>query len=328
MALNLKAKIDDVVTDDLKKKVAAWWHGVDVADLDWPDAPADADVEDMEEDAPSAGPSLDPFSADYDLPHIIVAAQAIWGKGYMTPGGSDFMDEWGQQLSLNKEKSSAFIGSRLGGQAREIAKSTGSWVTGYERIPELVEAGADLANMAGMAKNATSEFFDPDNLSLPENKFHAVLSKEEFLFVADKGLMIDEIARSLKKNGLFMFTDYVSVDGAMEGKNLEDWFGSRLGPAHLWSEQDYVSKLEAANLDIHVNEDFSHRYVDFIAQAWGRYRDIVRSIKTGEESDEEKACLLHYVADAAEQWTRIATSLGSGELQIRRFLARKIGDSE
>ena len=323
MGLDLKAKIDDVVTPDLKKKVAAWWHGVDVDELDWPEAVID--------DGDAAGgmvsdeeAALDPFSAEYDLGHFIRVSQEVWGKGFTTPGGAGFIDEWGQQLSLNKEKSAAFFGSALGGQARELSKSTGCWVTGYERLPELVEEGADQANMAGMTKNASSEYYDPESLELDEDKFHAVVAKEEFTFVSDKGRMIDQIAGSLKANGLFMFTDYVSVNADASAGDLDGWFGTQLGSASLWTEQDYVSKLEAAGLDIHVNEDFSDRYAEFIASGWKRYRDIVTDLRVGSGSDQEKACLLHLVADAAEHWTRIAVSLGSGELQVRRFLARKV----
>lgn len=324
MALNLKSKVDDVVTPDLKKKVAAWWQGVDVEDLDWPEEEDSVEAFDEAEVGEKLGESVDPFSAQYDLSHFIVVSQEIWGKGFVTPGGPDFIDEWGQQLSLNKDKSSAFIGSGLGGQAREISKSTGSWITGYERIRELVEEGADQANMAGMAKNATSEVYDPETTEFPESKYDAILAKEEFIFIEDKARIIEQIAGSLKKKGLFMFTDYVSVDGDVPAPELEEMFGTLLGQPRLWTEKDYVSKMEDCGLDIHVNEDFSHRYVEFIGSGWSRYRDIVAGIKDGEESDQEKARLLHLVADAAEHWTRIATSLGSGDMQVRRFLARRV----
>ena len=323
MALDLKAKLDDVVTPDLKKKVAAWWHGVDVEDLDWPQEEL-VEALDEVDDADDGEESVDPFTAKYDLSHFIVVSQEIWGKGFHSPGGPEFMDEWGQQLSLNKDKSSAFFGSGLGGQAREISKTTGSWITGYDRIQELVEEGADQANMAGMAKNATSEIYDPAIIEFSDEKFHAVLAKEEFVFVEDKARLIEQIGSSLKKNGLFMFTDYVWVDEEVSVTDAEAMFGTLLGQPRLWREQDYVSKLESCDLDIHVNEDFSDRYVDFISSGWARYRNIVADIKNGPESDQEKARLLHLVADAAEHWTRIATSLGAGHIQVRRFLARKV----
>jgi SAM-dependent methyltransferase len=325
MGLNVKAKLDSAVNPDLKKKVAAWWQGVDVDDLEGWDNKSDLENSDEaepdQEAAPVAGP--DPFSTRYDISHLIVVSQKLWGAGFTSPGGNNFIEEWGQQLSLNKEKSTAFLGCGLGGQAREISKSTGSWVTGYDRHPEFVEEGADQANMAGMTKNATSAIYNPENPELPEKKYNAVISKEEFCFVDNKSGLLDSIKSSLKSGGLLLFTDYLAKGSDVTEDQLLGWFGDLQGKASLWTEVDYVSKLEACGLDIHVNEDFSDRYVEFIGSGWSGYREIVQDIKGGEDSDQEKACLLHCVADAAERWTRIAEALGSGQLEIRRFLARK-----
>lgn len=320
MTLNVKAKIDEVVTPDLKKRVAAWWQGVDVDDLDWED-PELHEEEAAEAEAPAEAPPAPEIVAD--MSHFIKVSEMLWGEGYVTPGGKNFIDLWGQQLSLNKEKSTAFLGAGLGGQARELNLSTGSWVSCFERHPELVEASADQSMMAGLAKKVASQYYDPEKIELEAGKFNAIVAKEEFTTIEDKKGAIEAVCAGMKTSGLFMFTDYVATAEELDTARLKQLFGDMRGTPGLWTEREYVDCLEAAGLDIHVNEELSDQYGAFINAAWGDYKSIVDKIKNGDETDLEKACLLKMIGISAELWTHVAVALESGEIQIRRFLARK-----
>lgn len=321
MGLNVKEKIDGVVTPDLKKKVAAWWQGVDVDDLDWADELGDdhgSGVEDLAE-AP-----VEAVEIPVEVSHYIKISEMLWGKGYVTPGGKSFIDLWGQQLSLNKEKSTAFLGAGLGGQARELNLSTGSWVTCFERHPEMIEVATDESMMAGLAKKVTSERYDPENLELEAGKYNAVVAKEEFTSIENKQGVIEAIANGMRSSGLFMFTVYTNKSTNMDQERLIQLFGEMQGTPALWTEEQYVESLEKAGLDIHVNEELSDQYVEFINAAWGEYRKIVDQIRDSDETDLEKASLLKMVGISAEQWTHISMALAAGDVQLRRFLARKI----
>lgn len=317
MAINVKAKIDGVVTPDLKRKVSAWWQGVDESDLDLPhDEGLDAEGDNPVEDA-------GPQEILTDISHYIKVSEMLWGEGYVTPGGKHFIDLWGQQLSLNKEKSTAFLGGGLGGQARELNLSTGSWVTCFERHPELVEASADQAMMAGLAKKVPSQYYDPETFELEAGKFNAIVAKEEFIGVDNKQHAIEAASAGMKVGGLFMFTEYVSASDNLDADRLMSIFGDLNGTPSLWTETRYVEALEAAGLDIHVNEELSDQYVGFINGAWAQFQSIVDNIKSGDETDLEKASLLKMIGISAELWTHLAMALDSGEIQLRRFLARK-----
>lgn len=322
MGLNVKEKIDGVVTPDLKKKVAAWWQGVGVDDLNWPEAVEDGEGAPLAEDAVEAAPEKVEISVE--LSHFIKVSQMLWGQGYVTPGGKSFIDLWGQQLSLNKEKSTAYLGAGLGGQARELNLSTGAWVTCYDRHPEMIALASDEAMMAGLAKKVTSEVYDPEKLELEAEKFSAVIAKEEFTTIENKQGVIEAISNGMKKSGMFMFTVYTANSPDLDSKKVKEMFGDMLGTPSLWTEKQYVECLESAGLDIHINEELSDKYVEFINGAWSRYRSIVDNIKNGDETDLEKASLLKMVGISAEQWTHISMNLAAGDLQLRRFLARKI----
>lgn len=321
MGLNVKEKIDGVVTPELKKKVAAWWQGVGVDDLDWPVEGAEGEglsSEDGDAEPEEAKPEI-----TVDLSHYIKVSEMLWGKGYVTPGGKHFIDLWGQQLSLNKEKSTAFMGAGLGGQARELNLSTGSWVTCFERHAELIEVAADESMMAGLAKKVTSQYYDPEKFELEAEKFSAVVAKEEFTTIENKQGAIEAIYGGLKRSGMFMFTVYTANSPDLDAEAVTKFFGEMQGIPNLWTEGQYVEAVEKVGLDIHVNEDLSDKYIEFINAAWGGYRTIVDKIKSSDETDLEKASLLMMVGISAEQWTHIAMALGAGDLQIRRFLARK-----
>lgn len=320
MALNVKAKIDGVVTPDLKKKVAAWWQGVDESDLNW------SDGEDLDgENSDVQGPVEETGPAEIltDISHFIKVSEMLWGEGYVTPGGKHFIDLWGQQLSLNKEKSTAFLGAGLGGQARELNLSTGSWVNCFERHPELVEASADQSMMAGLAKKVPSQYYDPETFELEASKFNAIVAKEEFTSVQNKQHAIEATSAGMKVGGLFMFTEYVAASENLDADRLMAMFGDQSGTPGLWTEAQFVESLESAGLDIHVNEELSDQYVTFINGAWADFQSIVDKIKNSDETDMEKASLLKMIGISAEQWTHLAMALDSGDVQLRRFLARK-----
>lgn len=320
MSLNVKAKIDGVVTPDLKKKVAAWWQGVDVSDLNWPEGEG-PDDEGIDGDDPIEDEG--PQEILTDISHYIKVSEMLWGEGYVTPGGKHFIDLWGQQLSLNKEKSTAFLGGGLGGQARELNLSTGSWVTCFERHPELVEASADQAMMAGLAKKVPSQYYDPETFELEVGKFNAIVAKEEFIAVDNKQHAIEAASAGMKVGGLFMFTEYVATSDNLDADRLISIFGDLNGTPTLWTEEQFVETLEGAGLDIHVNEELSDKYVTFINGAWAQFQSIVDKIKSSDETDLEKASLLKMIGISAEMWTHLAMALDSGEIQLRRFLARK-----
>ena len=120
-----------------------------------------------------------------------------------------------------------------------------------------------------------------------------------------------------------MFTEYVSASDNLDADQLMSIFGDLNGTPSLWTETQYVETLEAAGLDIHVNEELSDQYVGFINGAWAEFQSIVDNIKSSDETDLEKASLLKMIGISAELWTHLAMALGTGEIQLRRFLARK-----
>lgn len=308
MLADLKSKLGSVVTDDLRDKVLAWWRGEPVAAAD--DGGEDAAPEE------DLGPPFDPITA-----HVRIA-QAVWGKGYIGPGGEDFVVAWSEQLSLTREKSLAFLGLGLGGPARAISKVHGLWISGFDRHPHMVEMATEQAVMSGMAKKVTATPIDATTLDLPKAKFNAVMAKEEFCHYADKPAVLAAVHGCLRDLGLAIFTDWVVPKKADPAK-IAKWFHPVWGEAHLVTATDYRTMIEASGLDLRIAESLAPTYVKFITDAWMSYRPLIDEIRKGPETTAGKAQLLRVLADEAEMWTYRAEALARGELDVYRFLVMR-----
>lgn len=316
MLKSVKTKIDDVVTDEFRQKFSNWWNGTESES-----ASAVASGEDA-----SGSLTIKPVEVIVEQRHIYQVSEGIFGDGYLNPGGDEHMEEWGQQLSLTKEKSAGFVGASLGGAARDIAKSSGCWFAIFQPESELVAMATERMAAAGMAKKVSIESYAPGELALPEEKFNAVASKEAFWMLEDKEHVLAQIKTSVKPNGLIMFTDYLIGDPAAEADQQAKWFEHDSGEPHLWSEESYTAKLAELELELRIHEDVTAKFVEQTTEAWATgFERYVHMVRTGDESDAEKACLLKAVAGVAEMWTHRTQALAQGDLKVMRFLLRRGG---
>ena len=88
-------------------------------------------------------------------------AQLIWGGGFNSPGGVAMATELSQPLGLDNSSSMIELGAGMGGATREIAATTGAFVTAWKIDPELAEEGAVQADVVGLEKKASVLVLDP-----------------------------------------------------------------------------------------------------------------------------------------------------------------------
>lgn len=74
-------------------------------------------------------------------PERIALTDRLWGEGFATPGGAEYVIDFFQLLDLSEKRGLSNVGAGLGGPARVMTKEKGVWVTGLEALAELVEAG-------------------------------------------------------------------------------------------------------------------------------------------------------------------------------------------
>lgn len=307
---------DTRATPDWKRRFRAWWEGYE---LGRPDQPPEAD------------PPAPPPSRTRDIPHgnrsrfgkplwtatRIEVVEKIWGAGFSTPGGDDFIPYLVKPLGLNPAMSVLDLSAGLGGAARKMASTYGCWVTGLEASPFLAEAAMERSVKAGLVKQAPVSAYDPGAFRHAK-RFDCVFAKEFFAFVADREALTDGIEMCLKPKGQLLFTDYVYEKAAPPGPATRAWLENEPLEPHVLSVQEVVTSLQQRNLDLRITEDITDTHRSLVIQA-------IQTLTGFLEKHSMSAQTKLAVIDEVELWARRVAALQEG-LRCYRFFALKPGD--
>src|SRR5262249_50147452 len=108
----------------------------------------------------------------------ISVAEALWGEGFLFPGGHDEALRLAKPLGLSAASSLMFLGAGTGGAPRSITTELGVWVTGYECNAHLIEVANERSARAGLGRRAQVEPWDPSAPKLPPHYFHHAIAVE------------------------------------------------------------------------------------------------------------------------------------------------------
>ncbi len=137
------------------ERFKAWWEGYEYI---VPTPPEDKPAKTAEA---KPEPTLDtPAEAKLDralwTPERAEAAELIWGKGFIWPGGEAYFLELIKPFALNPAMSLLELSAGLGGGTRAVHAALGLWVTGLEPFPKLAELGMERSHMAGSPRRRRS----------------------------------------------------------------------------------------------------------------------------------------------------------------------------
>ena len=147
------------------------------------------------------------MSEDHYPPRLIAMLEAVWGEGFLSPGGPEEVERVLEGHDL-KGKSVLDIGCGAGGIDVALVASHGAgYVTGIDvedpvltRAREVV-AAKGLTSRIGLCKVA------PGPLPFPPGTFDVVFSKGSIIHIPDKMALMAEVARVLKPGGWFLASD-------------------------------------------------------------------------------------------------------------------------
>jgi SAM-dependent methyltransferase len=301
-----------------KKRLLAWWEGYDLPDSE--KAPEHAAPE-AKPDVPAGKPVLPGTNSRFGKPlwsaTRVQVVEKIWGSGFTSPGGDDFIPELVKPLGLNPAMSVLDLAAGLGGAARRMASQYGCWVTGLEGSPVLAKEAMERSVKAGMAKQAPVTHYDPESFRHPK-RFDCIFSKEAFFAVKNREGLNDAIEMSLKPRGQLLFTDYVFEKDEPRNAVIKEWLAKEpIEPFPLTVAQT-VSSLQQRNLDIRINEDVTDAHRILIMAAIQSLTDFLD--KHALDVETKLA-----VVEEVEHWARRVAALQSG-LRAYRFFALKLSD--
>jgi cyclopropane fatty-acyl-phospholipid synthase-like methyltransferase len=286
----------------LRDRLKAWWEGYDLVEKPQHralDLGLDHDVRYERE-------------REYWETSRLELVQRVWGEGFSSPGGADYIMNMVNFFGLDPAHSVLDLGAGLGGAARTMCENLGVWVTGLEPDADLVEAATALSVKAGMGKKVTIEQFDPDTFNMKAKSIDCVFSKEFLFSVKHKREFLEMVEILLKAKGQFLFTDYVYTQRHMPSGDIKVWIDNEPMGAHPWAMQDYQDVFAELHLDIRVTEDITDSFRSLVTQSWADYIDSLqrKGISPG---------MAPALVDEVEIWSRRIQAIETGDLRIMRF---------
>ncbi|MEM9045828.1 MAG: methyltransferase domain-containing protein [Pseudomonadota bacterium] len=146
---------------------------------------------------------------------IIAFLGALWGEGYMSPGGSDEVARVVNGLDL-RGLTILDIGSGAGGATIDLARHHGAGrVIGIDPEADACAAARRLAERAGVSDRVEIQLIEPGPLPFDDQSFDIVFSKDSIIHIPDKEWLSAEVFRVLKPGGWFAASDWmISHDDA------------------------------------------------------------------------------------------------------------------
>jgi phosphoethanolamine N-methyltransferase len=140
--------------------------------------------------------------------------EALWGEGYLSPGGPEEVDRVVEGLPL-AGKVLLDIGCGAGGVTLHLAEKHGlAHATGYDVERPVIEAARSHAAALGLCGRAHFVQVPPGPLPFPDAGFDVVFSKDALLHVPDKESLFAEIFRVLRPGGVFAASNWmIAHDG-------------------------------------------------------------------------------------------------------------------
>ena len=194
-----------------KVRFGAWWEGRDLqAELE--KQRVSEEVAKVVDDQPAPKPVEKKPEILWPSQRLRLA-QEIWGAGYTSPAGDDYILDLIKPFGINPKQSLLEVGAGLGGASRAIANKFDLWVTAFEAEPLLVKKGIEQATKVGLEKRAALSVFDPEQPDLKNKRYDCILARECFFTVKNKTDALKTLLESIKSRGQVLITDFMLPAG-------------------------------------------------------------------------------------------------------------------
>ncbi|RJG43795.1 methyltransferase domain-containing protein [Mesorhizobium sp. DCY119] len=135
--------------------------------------------------------------------------EALWGEGYLSPGGPGEVDRVVEGLSLGGRRI-LDIGCGAGGIALHFVENhDAGHVTGFDVEEPVIAVATKRAAERGLSARTKFVQAPPGALPFADASFDMVFSKDALLHVPDKHALFAEIFRVLKPGGVFAASNWM-----------------------------------------------------------------------------------------------------------------------
>jgi phosphoethanolamine N-methyltransferase len=250
--------------------------------------------------------------------HHIEFLEALWGDGYLSPGGPDEVDRVLDGIELTGS-TVLDIGCGSGGITVDLARRHGAGrVIGIDVEVPVCDHARARAERAGVADRVEIELVEPGPLPFAEASFDVVFSKDSIVHIPDKETMCRDVFRVLRPGGWFVASDWLIAHDDEPSPEMAAYIAAEALDFGMASPARYRRALAAAGF---VDVELRNR------NEW--YREVARDELdrlTGADHDRFVELLgADEVATQIRTWTAMVPVLASGEHCPHHFRARKPG---
>lgn len=254
-------------------------------------------------------------SQEYD-DDMVALLEAVWGEGFMSPGGTDEVDRYLQGVNL-AGSSVLDIGCGLGGVDVHLVKQhRAEKLTGIDIDPDLIERCERLARKHGITKQCVFIAVEPGPLPFSDASFDAVTSKDSIIHIADKDALATDVCRVLKPGGWFAASDWLAGYDGEPSPEMKAYIVAEGLDFGLASAKTYRVALEAAGF---VDIEIVDRNEWYRREA-RRERDQLRGALYDNLTKQVGSEFLEHEIDV---WDKMVVALDRGELRPTHLRCRK-----
>jgi 2-polyprenyl-3-methyl-5-hydroxy-6-metoxy-1,4-benzoquinol methylase len=240
---------------------------------------------------------------------------ALWGEGFLGPGGAEETLTLAKPLGLTEAHSVLNLGAGLGGATRALAVASGAWVTGYETDPDLARAAQALSEKHKLEKKAEVRHLDLANPQIRKGYYHHALALEALWRIPDKAAVIAALVGGVKPQGQVVLTDLaLGPPSPSAERAFQAWADLEGVTPCLAGEKATTGLLAKEGLDIRICEDITARHISQTVTAWAAF---VEELKRDRPS---RPFAIQVVAEA-ERCMRRIDLLRTGRLRLLRWHA-------
>jgi len=237
---------------------------------------------------------------------MIVMLEAIWGEGFLSPGGPDEVARVIGSHDLTG-KSVLDIGCGAGGIDIALVATHGAgFVTGIAVEDTVIAHARRLIDRAGLTPCIGLAKVASGLLPFPPGTFDVVFSKDSIVHIPDKAALMAEVFRVLKPGGWFLASDWLIGHDRTPSPEMAAYIAAEGLDFGMASPSRYNAAMEAAGF----------RAIETVSRnAWYREQARVELARLQGPLGEAAAKIVgaDFVAKNCGIWERIIPVLDSGE---------------
>jgi ubiquinone/menaquinone biosynthesis C-methylase UbiE len=236
---------------------------------------------------------------------MITMLEAIWGEGFLSPGGAD---EVARIVGAHNLAGASVLDIGCGAGGIDVAlvqNHSAGFVLGIDVEDPVLERARALVAKHGLEERIGLVKVAPGSLPFPHAMFDVVFSKDSIVHIPDKHALMRDVFRVLKPGGWFIASDWL-VNSEPMSPMMRDYIAAESLDFGMATPQRYLEAMQAAGFE---------KCETISRNAW--YRNQARvELERLEGQEGQKAAKIvgrAFVEKNVALWRRMIAVLDTGE---------------